>query len=166
MTAAFPFADSPEGIDAALLNGHSKNAPAAIKPLLRGFEPYETGNSMLWALNKMRNTSTHAVLVEPSVYTNGVHAFPLMPLQGSTSDVRYEMIFQVGEWDPVRREIEILRITAGEHPPFRLQNDYYISVSNVALLRGKSTFKVFEELGPMVQDIVGTIEAETIRLLS
>lgn len=89
-----------------------------------------------------------------------------MPLQGSTSDVRYEMIFQVGEWDPVRREIEILRITAGEHPPFRLQNDYYISVSNVALLRGKSTFKVFEELGPMVQDIVGTIEAETIRLLS
>ena len=59
--AGFPFAKTAAALDNSIKR-RSKNLPADIQTLLRGFQPYDGGNEVLYALNDLCNVSKHALI--------------------------------------------------------------------------------------------------------
>jgi hypothetical protein len=73
----FPFA-SDEASMGASVKGRCKDLPKEITSLFVGFQPYQGGNSALWAINELANCNKHRML-SPNLITVGGMEFRLRP---------------------------------------------------------------------------------------
>ncbi|UVC09842.1 hypothetical protein IHQ71_04300 [Rhizobium sp. TH2] len=162
----FPIAERPEGLTNALDNGGSRNIPAQIRPFFRAFGTHKMGNPTIWALNKLRNTKMHALLIHPCVATNGVVAVPHME-PGQTSYAYYgRQRFRIGPWQDAENGMEIFACSHGVERTFHLEVDAFLTVGNSPLLVGKSLTGILNAMAGEVERIVTAIETETARIVA
>lgn len=152
----FPFGDDPAGLDADINKGCKHVHPDIVK-LLKAFQPYKGGNDALWALNKMRNTKIHRVLIPVGIAGDSVSVAPGGYVFGG---------FSIGGeiWDPVKNELELCRIGAASQAELNINFTFKVTLGKVPVLEGQPVPDVFDHLTGEVERVVLAIEAETYRI--
>src|SRR5579871_4093 len=107
---AFPFAGSEGHMNNSL--GRCQDLPQEIRALFCTFKPYKGGDDLLWALNTMRNTNEHMVLVPVSTV-----------VQRPSTKIRGTGFFQMTlpeytVWDRCKQEVTFLTLGPGATFPY------------------------------------------------
>jgi hypothetical protein len=140
--AKFPFDEDSAAFER---NGIFKNFPDDIKPLFRSFKPYEGGNNLLWALNRICNTDKHRMLN------------PLF--------VRARIIGSPDSASIARKdEIVVNIVDLDESPQHYSQLEFAVAFGEVDIVKGQPVVTVLGQLADIVDSIILTIEAEARRL--
>jgi len=156
----FPFARDQAGVEGELDSKRLRDIPREMRPLLTSFEPHEAGNKMLCALNRIRNTKTHRLLVPLGTQAGfqglkapGTH-FLHNPIQMGYS-----------RWDPAKQEVEYMRLGRGSVFHHDVRVAFTVTFGNVEGLAGEPVIPMLNALASEVERIVLAIEAETARVL-
>jgi hypothetical protein len=154
-TACFPFAKDAAHFENAL-KGRCASVPAELHSIFRDCKPYGGGNEPLWALNVIRGTDEHAILVPAATaaYIGG------MEIEG------------IGGWgmpyrptlDSRKNEMEICMLAPESKFLGKLQLATYIAFGEVGTVAGKNAGDVLDLFVKLVTTIVDRIEAEARRL--
>jgi hypothetical protein len=130
--------------------------PSDMVEYLLAFEPHAEGNRLLWALNKLRNTKSHRILVPVIATLNPTF------LGGSSPGV----VNSAPTWDSRTGLFRtMVQLPSGDYN-FIVACSLRIEVQiGTGPLSGEPAVGVFERLVSEVERIVSAIEAETARLL-
>ena len=154
----FPFAKDAKGVLGELNGKRLSGNPPAIRPFLAGFEPHETGNPLLWGLNRIRNPNTHRMLVPVGAASAGTG------LNVHQMSVRGPARIGYSRWDPTKNEVEYLRVGPGSVGQYDVQVSFFVAFGDVGTLAGKDVFSTLDAIASEVERIVLAIKAETERL--
>jgi len=151
--AHFPF-----GINAqsrrSLNRGRSVDIRREIFDVMFAFEPYEGGNDVLFALNRLCNTHKHEVVV-PTALASG--AFKVTKFDGRFSLIR-------SPWDRVKNEMEFARTEIGKELSGEFQFEIAIVFGDIDFVRGEPVLKVLCAICEEVERVLEAIEAEALRI--
>jgi hypothetical protein len=159
---AFPFADTQKELREALRTAHKgmryPGVPVTLHPKLITFQPWwtaardGTGNDLLRALNSVANPNKHLVLVQ----VDAGEANSFFGLAGH--------IVWIGNESRGDGKIELCKAIVGK--PIKLDMDFHpkFCFRNAGILTGKPILPALNEMAAMVEGIIESIEAETIRL--
>ncbi len=154
-TACFPFSRIEANFEKAL-NGRCASVPLELHSIFRECKPYSGGNEPLWALNCIRGTDEHAILIPAvtAVFVGGMQ-------------VRVAGRFVMPDRPILNRskhEIDVCSMAPGTkfHGDFQLAS--YVSLGEVGSLAGKNAIEVFDLFVELVTTIVDKIESESKRL--
>ena len=161
----FPFAK-----DVQQINGRIKQAcggvPIEIIDLVKTFQPYNGGDSLLWGCSKLANKGKHQ------------RALNLVPLAENwiinNSDGMLNVtlnpgdILGINKMTYLRNELEFARISPGGHfdMNFGITIGIFIGEAEPEALGGKPILAVLNAFSSKVESIVLAIEAETNRILA
>lgn len=156
----FPFAEDMAGVQGRL-NGRklADNAPE-IRPVLASFNPYEGGNDILWAMNKIRNPNTHRFVVPVG------SAVAAMGMRINHGKLNGPSKIGYSHWDPVRKEVEYMSIGPGSHVDYRVNLAMAIVFKGVPVVEGKDVISTLHEMTSETARVVDVIEAETHNIIS
>jgi hypothetical protein len=154
-TACFPFARDAAHFESAL-KGRCASIPSELHPIFRDCQPYGGGNEPLWALNCIRGTDEHAILVPgaTAAFVGGmeVHGIGRMVMP-------YKPVL-----DSSKNEMELCSLAPGA----KVHGDYqllmYVAFGEVGSVAGKNAEEVLDLFVKLVTTIVDRIEAESKRL--
>ena len=159
---AFPFAETQKELRSALRTAHKgqryPGIPYGLHGNLISFEPWwtesddGTGNDLLRVLNSIANPNKHLVPVE--IHTSGSNSF-----FGSRGHIVW-----IGNEARGDGKIELCKAVFGT--PIKLDTDFYpeFCFRNASILTGKPILPALNALAAMVEEIILSIEAETVRL--
>lgn len=153
---AFPFGRNLKNLETKGL-GRCQDAPEDVRALLLSFKPYKGGNSILWALSQVSNTSKHIVLIPMGVTASQI-AFK------AVSVGRGHQVLDPPRWDAANNEIVLA--TSWEDSDFHcnVEVTFSIAFDEIDIVKGKPAVAVFSIFTDIVETIVAAIEAETRRL--
>jgi hypothetical protein len=151
---AFPFAGTIDKMANAL--GRCKDIPQQIHPLFSGFQPYEGGNDLLWALNEVCNADKHTIL-QPM----GTGVFRA---SASVRGVGYFCMPEPHVWDSTKNEMKI--ITLGPGAKYEAQFDFriFVAFGKIKGIEGKPVVGTLLNMGRIIYRVMAAIEAEARRL--
>jgi hypothetical protein len=154
----FPMADNATDFE-NVLKGRVKDLPPDIVALFRSFQPYQGGNELIWALNRVRRQGTHRLIVpvgtvNGAVVGNFQQSSPL-PLT----------VYTTPKWDSEKDEV-IYAVT-GPHSnlQYKFEIAFYIAFGQVeGALASEAVIETLEDMAAEVERLVLAIEAESRRL--
>jgi hypothetical protein len=150
---------SPIGDDAAdvdnILNGRIKEFPADIVSLFRSFQPHQTGNPLIWALNRIRRQSTHRLIVPVGVATAGMH-IKRMTMKGVS--------IPPPRWDSEKDEMIFAVLGSGSQLEYDVDLAFYIAFGPVEGVAGQPVIDTLLATAAEVERIVVAIEADCTHL--
>lgn len=152
----FPFGDSPDEARGEVKR-RLKHLPVALTEYLLAFQPYPTGNRLLWALNKLRNTKSHRLLV------------PMIANLAPTTIGESEpgLITEQPTWDPHTGILKMPFQPSSTAPASMVAISIGIEIQiGTGAFLGEPAIALFDRLLGEVERVVSGIEAETARLLS
>jgi hypothetical protein len=153
-TACFPFSRDAAHFENAL-KGRCASVPTELRFIFRDCKPYKGGNEPLWALNAIRGTDEHAILVPAATaaFVGGMNVIGtggvIMPQQPMLDSSTNEM------------EFAALAPGAKFHGKFQLA--MYIAFGEVESVAGKNAGEVLQLFVELVTSIVDRIESESRR---
>lgn len=156
----FPFSKSKLDID-RVIKDNCKTVPAALKPILKGFQPYGGGDDLLYSLNLIAGPNKHQLVVRMNLDLTHIVANDLM------SEVRGPAEAGFIRWDSARQEIEIARIGPGGHVKCADQAKFPLSITlghRQATGSEPEATAFLSALVGKVEGILSVIEAETANL--
>lgn len=155
--ANFPFADD-EGQLENVIKGRCKNLHPEIVNLIRALKPYEEGNRLLWALNRVRRRNQHHVLVDVGLNAQSIMVRKLHLIHG-------DFDLPMPWWDKEKREVTVLRSSKRTRfSALDIGVRVFPVLTDADILTGEPVVAVLDELLSIVESIVMGIEAETVRL--
>lgn len=153
--AYFPFADTP-GQLATVIRGRCKDLPDAIADLFGSFNPYETGNYSLWALNKLCNANKHRLLVPVAVAATGMHFYRATFMKGPA-----ELLMQ---WDAEKHRLIFARIGPGGEFKYDVGITTHIIFDEINGVKGGPAVGVLDLIAHEVERVLVATERECRRL--
>jgi hypothetical protein len=153
--AYFPFSSVAAGFEANL-KGRCKDVPQQIYPLLRGFQPYQGGNEILFALNQIANRNKHALVtpIMAATFETGV----------SIRGTGFWSMPQPHIWDCVKNEMELFTNGPGAEFQGQIILAFAITLGDIAVEHELSALGILEIFLREVERVVAAIEAEARRL--
>jgi hypothetical protein len=154
-TACFPFARNAERFPSAL-KGRCASVPPELHPVFRDCKPYGGGNEPLWALNCIRGTDEHAILVSAATAAF-IGGMEIDGIGGFTMPYRPVL-------EGAKNEMEICSLAPESKFHGKLQLAMYVAFGEVGTVAGKNAGEVLDLFVKLVTTIVDRIEAESKRL--
>ena len=153
--AYFPFSATAARFEMNL-KGRCADVPQEIYTLLRSFEPYEGGNEILFALNKVANLNKHALLVPimAATFETGV----------SVRGTGYWSMPQPHIWDRAKNEMELFTNAPGTEFQGQITLAFSITLADIAVRHELSALGVIEIFLREVERVVSAIKSEAQRL--
>jgi hypothetical protein len=156
--AYFPLADTKEQLD-NVIKGRCKDIHPDVVELLRTFEPYEGGNKLLWALNRVRRQNQHHILAEVGF---GANAFRLNACQPDhIGPFGFNVLMP--KWDKEKREVHVIH--CDPTTTFRaldIDVHFYAALGDAGILTGEPVIPLLNKLEGEAERIVMAIEAEAL----
>lgn len=159
----FPFATHPNGVAGELESDRLKGIHPEIRALLAGFEPYETGNKLLWGLNRIRVPTTHRMLIPMLIAPDGVFIGPgtfRMVTDGTSPKIGYS------KWNPAENEVEYMRLPGNATAEYEVNLTVRVVLDNIPALADQEVVSALYAIASEVDRIVSAIEAETHRVFT
>jgi hypothetical protein len=153
----FLFADTELALVALTGDRSCKDMHPDIISFIQSQKPYEAGNKPIWALNKLRNKSTHRILVPTTANAAGfgIH-------NGSISG----SLSNISEWKPLRRELAFCKLSPESLFNMQITPTIIVNFEMALGFAGEPAHESLEKLVSEVECIVMGIKAETIRILA
>jgi hypothetical protein len=156
--ANFPIANTPEWLDGMLCSPKCRDLPDEIKALFRTFKPYETGNDVIWKLNRLRN-SVHTSLAPVGV-TGARFKVPFdRPEPGAVARVEGDI-----RWDRLENEIILRQKSHGRKSDHNMSVTPVIGFDHGDITRGEPAITFLNAASREVKHVVKLTE-ETCRRL-
>jgi len=155
-SAKFPFGPTKDDM-LNNLKGGCKDVPPEIKLVFSASKPYKGGNDPLWALNELRNSPHHKILV------------PIQIGRGGTIKVSHGLFIggrsrPTWEWNSERNEIVWLR-TDGGTSKYNLDFDVGVAFDDVVeFLDQKPPVPVLNAMVRAVEKVLIMTEVESRRI--
>lgn len=149
----FPFGDTLTEV----LNrksGGSSAIPQDFFDLMVTFKPYRSGNTPLWALNKLRNPNEHRI-------TCAIGAQAMNVVIGASlggMNVGIGLGGPLPVWDYAKHEMEVLRVPAGSEVPSGWVDHLYLTFGEV--VSHQPMGRVFTGMVKNVGAILAKIESK------
>jgi hypothetical protein len=154
--AHFPFGGT-EAQARAKARGRSKHIPKEVFELMMAFKPYEGGDDLLMALNKLTNTPKHERILEIEPLVAGLDAY----LTSMTMVGPYQW---PPLWDRAKNEMVIARVPHGTRPNMNFQIGALVEFAQIPTLQGQPADAVLGAMAVKVESVVSAVEGETRRL--
>jgi hypothetical protein len=154
-TACFPFAKDAAHFENAL-KGRCASVPPELHSIFRDSKPYGGGHEPLWALNCIRGTDEHAILV-PAATAAFVGGMEVHAVGGAMMPYRPVM-------DRSKNEMELCSLAPGAKLHGNYQLAMYVAFGEIGSVAGKNAAEVLDLFVKLVTAIVDRIEAESKRL--
>jgi hypothetical protein len=154
-SATFPFAVSEAALENQI-KGRCRDVPEQLYPLFRSFKPYDGGDDLLCALNKICNRNKHAFLVPMG--TGG------LVMEARLHASREIVVINAPIWDSSKDEIEFAYVPPDTHLKYEIKCGFTVTFPDIDAIRGQEAFGVLDASTSKVESIVLAIEAEGIRL--
>jgi hypothetical protein len=151
----FPFADDSTALDNQIDRRHvCDDLPAEIVAYFRGLKPYEGGDNILWALNKLCNTKKHCALVPGKIDSISSIVIYESDATGASS----AFLAPRDTWDPQKHEMILMVTEPGAQPNIRGHIAFSVELSEILALRGIHAGQLLLNMFKLVQNIVFTTE--------
>ena len=156
-SAYFPIGDDATNLE-GIIKGRCKQIPDEIVTLFRTFEPYQRGNDLIWALNKINNINKHRLLV-PSCVSLAQMNFRIHGSGGGGFHI------PPPAWDRGKNEI-VFAIVAPDvvKLQYDLKGTYCISFGEIEIISGYPATDILNAMASEVESIVMATEAEARRI--
>lgn len=155
-SAYFPIGEDATNLE-SIIKRRCKNIPDDIVALFRGFQSYEGGNDLIWALNKANNINKHRLLV-PACVSLGQMNINMRASGGGGSSI------PVPTWNREKNEI-VFAITAPDTElEYDVKGSFCISFDEIEIIRGLPAVTILREMASEVECLVMATEAEARRL--
>ena len=154
--AHFPF-DENAAIPYGRGKGRSRDLPKEIFDLMVACKPHKTGNTVLWAINKMCNAHKHEVVVAVPLGVGGMHIKNLH-FRGT------QYAFFAPNWDTSRNEMKICAVNHGATVKYDLQIATFVAIGDIEGIRHQPAVPVFNQMASEVDRILMAVEAEARRI--
>lgn len=152
----FPFGESEAEIK-GLFGGSCRHLSKHFFSFFCSFKPYQGGDDLLWALNKLCNTSKHRI-INPL----GTGIFSIAgPLSIARGKFR---LFNPPIWNRADNELLIAVLGEGTQLKYKLKVSFTVVFGNVHSVEGKQVSGVLRDLIEKVTNIVRATEDECKRL--
>lgn len=160
----FPFGNSPDDFDTAITKNLCKGIPVELYPILRGFQPYPTGDAwnggdnFLRLLGRVSGPHKHRITVAQTINRQG---FGL-----GNIDLRFGPgAFSLGPEGKAAKNNELVFMAFGEnsHFKFDLHMTFYVGFSGPKM-EGISVLDFLLACITSVGKIVQNLEAESSRI--
>lgn len=154
----FPFAKDAAGVQGELGGKRLSGNPPEIHPILASFKPYEGGNDTLWALNQIRNPSTHRFIVPVgSAAMMGSLDIGSAMITGN-SEIGYS------RWDAAKKEVEYMRLGPGSTSQHQVNISVAVMFDGIKAVAGKPVIPTLNLMVAEVDRVISAIEGECRRL--
>ena len=156
----FPFGNTAAHVQERLKSRALRGNPEALRPFLASFNPHEAGDHILWAMNQLRNPSTHRIVVPVGMNVGGgTFKTEFLAMVGGGS-------FGYSRWDPEKLELEYMRLGRGSVANYQVQFSLGVVFGDVRAVQGLDVFSVLAAMAGRVTEVVSAIKDETARLLA
>jgi hypothetical protein len=132
--------------------------PAGILALFRTLKPYQAGNQIIWALNRVRRQSTHRLLVPVGSALHGIAVKNLT----ISSPVPCEI--PPPRWDSEKNEITLVIVGRGSDLKYDIELAFFVAFGQVEGLAGEPVLDTLDDAASEVERIILAIEAESRRI--
>jgi hypothetical protein len=122
--------------------------PKQIQTVFAHCQPYRDGNTLLWALNEMRNRDSHAVVMPISMANHFVH----IRSNGGIEPPKNP------HWDYIKNEIELFRTK--RDPKYKLSLALEIGFDGPEPLHREPMIPTLDAFVGIVEDILVRVERE------
>lgn len=158
--AHFPFGEDETEIKGRNRGkGKSADIPKEVFGVIVALKPYRSGNVLLWALNKIANTQKHETIISIGVGPgSGLHS-----LETGHATVWPPIRFPP-VWDRSKQEMEVMRVSHGDTPGYKLQFSTYVCINKIEGIDGVPAIGVLRDMSSVVERSLMAIESEAIRI--
>jgi len=145
----FPFADTADRFakDKRIMDRCSQ-LPRQIQTVFVHCRPYRDGNTLLWALNEMRNRDSHAVVMPICIDNHSIHVRHSGGIESPGNP----------HWDHVKNEIELFRTQSD--PMYKLSLALDIGFDGPEPLHREPMVQTLNIFVEIVEDILMRAERE------
>jgi hypothetical protein len=158
-STAFPFARDVTQMAKSI--GRAADLPKEIQSFFCGFQPYQGGDDLLWALNEMCVGNKHkyispmcAVMKRFGASVHGHGRWFSMP--------------DPHVWDTTKNEMEVLTLGPALTPDAKCDYQFdfrpFITINEIPVVKGQELVRLMAQLCLKVESILVAIEAEARRL--
>jgi hypothetical protein len=136
--------------------GRAKDVPPQIQSLFCGFQPYQGGNDVLWALNEVANTDKHkiAIPIGRAAMRYGVNV----------SGTGFFRMPEPHVWDRAKNEMILIELGPQATYNCDFQFRFFIAFHDIDIIDGHPVVGLLVKMGSIVERILVAIEAEARRL--
>lgn len=156
----FPFADDAAGVLKRLGGNRLSDNPIELHEIFVTIAPHENGNKLLWALNKIRNASTHRFIVPVGTAVGGHELYIKHARINGNSTIGYS------KWNPQTKEVEYMRLSPESTIEYNVSIVVGIVFEGVKHLEGRHVIDALKEMAIETERAVSAIESETLKILS
>jgi hypothetical protein len=140
----------------------SRDIPDAIFDLMVSFEPYQGGNDLLWALNKLCNTNKHEIVVPMMTATSGII---IRPASGTNLVISDHLSYQFPPpWDSVKNEMVVFHVRHGVKLNLDVLVQFFVALGKIEAIGREPAAGILNAMASEVERIIMAIEAEARRL--
>ena len=129
--------------------------------MFRSFNPYKGGNDLVWALNRLCNTSKHRLLTPVGIASGGISVKHMTLSSGPTGS---GVAIPAPVWDGEKNEMVFARVGVGSKLDYNLNFRFFVAFGDVEPVRGEPAVPILSTTATEIERIVLAIEAETRRL--
>ena len=156
---AFPFAKDLANMASSI--GRSTDLPKEIQSLFCGFQPYQGGDDLLWALNELCNGNKHKFLTPlGQVMHRGYAAVRGFGRPFSMPDPHV--------WDSSKNEMVVVEFGPIQTPDAHWNYDFdfypFIAINEIPIVQGQPVLGILYKLCLKIESLLLAIEAECRRL--
>src|SRR5690606_8521579 len=126
--------------------------------LLASFKPYPAGNTLLCALNRVRNPNTHRTIVPIGTASVGTS----LNVSGA---IRSPARIGMNHWDASENEVTYMVVGVGSNVQYNVTASFDVVFGKVDLVQGQPVIPTLYAIAHEAESVVSAIEAETARLL-
>lgn len=155
--AYFPIGDDAMNLE-SIIRMSCKNIPNEIIAIFRGFQPYQGGNDLIWALNRANNINKHRLLVPACQFLSNMN----LRIHGSGGNCRIPPPPPI--WDRGKNEIVFAITSPDAKIEYNIKGSYCISFDEIEVIRGHPAAHILDAMASEVEGIVMAIEAEARRI--
>jgi hypothetical protein len=152
----FPIGDDAAGLENLVKRKVAADLPDEILALFLSFKPYKGGNDLIWALNKLRNT-THTTLISVAVTSDGMRSRGVGLLSNASIPGNFVL-------DSEKNEIIFGRVGPGGIFKYDMEFAFLVTLGELDILAHNQAVAVLREMAGEVGRILLATEAECRRL--
>src|SRR6266851_6251359 len=147
----FPIADNAADFE-NILNGRLKDFPPDILALFRAFQPHQSGNTLIWALNRIRRQSTHRLLIPVGTASAGIF------IRHMTMTSPHPLDIPPPRWNSEKNEIIFAITGPGSDLQYDVDLAFFIAFGPVEGVAGQPVLATLDAMASEGERIILAME--------
>ena len=153
----FPFGDNVDGLESAIKKRHIDRAGEDVVEIIRSLQPYKGGNEMLRAIHDLNITDKHKALI-PATHYVGIKNFQMINASGPLITINGLHVGPIKDGKVLMNLPPAINIKVGQY----FQPSFKITFGQGQPLEGQPILETLHNLAKIVNDIIGTFEANIV----